>query len=278
MRPHSARPWGIRTVMAVVVLLCAAGLVAWLALGPDGSAAPSASPTSRPDGLSSAAAPTPAEQAPAQANSAPALGGPASRGAGDGSSVWLQAGQAPDATGIGSPGGAATAPPPAPVLSPEQRARADALSKLGYHIPERYYQMSLPALRQSAARGDAQALTHLAERYLFALDGQPQHPEYEPGFDYRQAARQALQQAYLGGNRHAAAMISESYLSERKPLEAAAWNLVARRAGDDLSADWFVRTQDYQQLSEAQRTEAARRAEALWALLHPTTSSPSGQG
>ncbi|HLO96362.1 MAG TPA: hypothetical protein VK195_18795, partial [Burkholderiaceae bacterium] len=107
----------------------------------------------------------------------------------------------------------------------------------------------------------------LAERYLFALDGRPQDPEHEPGYPYREAAREALRQAYVRGNLHAAAIISESYLLEKRPLDAAAWNLVARRSGDALSADWLLRTKDYLQLNEAQRNEAVRMAESLWADL-----------
>lgn len=152
-------------------------------------------------------------------------------------------------------------------LSPEDKAVNDKLAQLGYNIAERYYRMPLSELRQVAASKDVQGLTHLAERYLFALDGKPQEPEHEPGFPYREAARNALTEAFLQGNRHAAAMISEAYLLERKPLDAATWNLVARRAGDDLSAEWFLRTQDYQQLSESSRLEAQRRADALWAEL-----------
>jgi hypothetical protein len=127
--------------------------------------------------------------------------------------------------------------------------------------------MPLAALRQAATGGDRQALTHLAERYLFALDGKPMDPDHEPGYPYREAAREALRQAYVRGNLHAAAIISESYLLEKRPLDAAAWNLIARRSGDTLSADWLLQTQDYQQLNESQRREAGRMADTLWADL-----------
>lgn len=151
--------------------------------------------------------------------------------------------------------------------TPEQQALNAQLRQLGYHIDERYYQMPLAALRQAAANRDRQALTHLAERYLFALDGKPQEPDYEPGFAYRDAARDALQQAYLQGNLHAAAMISEAFLQERRPTDAAAWNLIAQRSGDKLSADWFLGTRDYQQLSDAQKQDALRQADQIWAEL-----------
>ena len=178
-----------------------------------------------------------------------------------GQQAWLAAGQ-------GSTTGQAGLP--APDLQPEtpqQQAEAEALRQLGYHIDQRYYQMTLATLRQAANAGDRQALTHLAERYLFALDGKPQDPDFEPGYPYREAAREALRQAYVRGNLHAASIISESYLLEKRPLDAAAWNLVARRAGDTLSADWLLKTKDYQQLNDAQRTEATRMADNLWADL-----------
>jgi len=179
---------------------------------------------------------------------------------------WQLASMAGRAGAAAEAGGASAGEPPTG-LSEEDKAVNEKLAALGYQIAERYYRMPLSELRQAAARKDVQGLTHLAERYLFALDGKPQEPEHEAGFPYREAARSALTEAYLQGNRHAAAMISEAYLLERKPLDAAAWNLVARRAGDELSADWFLKTQDYQQLSEASRQEAQRRADALWEQL-----------
>ncbi|AUH50951.1 hypothetical protein CXB49_09060 [Chromobacterium sp. ATCC 53434] len=127
--------------------------------------------------------------------------------------------------------------------------------------------MSLAELREQARLGNPQALTHLAERYLFQLDGHPREPDYEPGFRYRDEAREALQQAYAQGNAHAAAMISESYLLDKQVDEAAAWNLVARRAGDALSADWFLKTKDYQAMGDQQKAAAAQRADQLWKTL-----------
>ncbi|MCV2362140.1 hypothetical protein LNV23_01600 [Paucibacter sp. DJ1R-11] len=185
--------------------------------------------------------------------------GPAASAATSSSNPW-QLAQA--STAMAETGGSE-----APELSPEDRALNEQLRRLGYQIDERYYRMPLGQLRQAAAAKDVQALTHLAERYLFALDGKPQEAEHEPGFPYREAARSALTEAYLRGNRHAAAMISETFLLEKKPLDAAAWNLIARRAGDELSADWFLKTQDYLQLGDAGRQQAAEKAEALWAQL-----------
>ena len=192
----------------------------------------------------------------------PASGAQGGGAQASGQQVWLAAGQ-------GGPAGNASGTPAPDIQpdSPQQRAEAEALRKLGYHIDQRYYLMGLAELRQAAAGGDTQALTHLAERYLFALDGKPQDPEHEPGYPYREAAREALRQAYVRGNLHAAAIISESYLLEKRPLDAAAWNLVARRSGDTLSADWFLGTKDYQQLNESQRAEAGRMAQSLWAEL-----------
>ena len=186
--------------------------------------------------------------------------GPAASGAPASSSNPWQLAQA--STAMAEAGGSAP-----PDLSPEDKAVNEQLRRLGYQIDARYYRMPLGQLRQAAAAKDVQALTHLAERYLFALDGKPQEAEHEPGFPYREAARSALTEAYLRGNRHAAAMISETFLLEKKPLDAAAWNLIARRAGDELSADWFLKTQDYVQLGDAGRQQAAEKAEALWAQL-----------
>lgn len=178
------------------------------------------------------------------------------------------------AVGDGPPSAAAPAEPLPE--SKAERQRKQALRQLGYAIDERFYRMSLADLRKLAAAGNVQALTHLAERYLFELDGKPQRPGFEPEMRYREEARAALQQAYRLGNRHAAAMISESYLLERQPLEAAAWNLVARRAGDALSADWFLTTKDYRQLNAGQKAAAAERAEQIWRELHPGAVQSKG--
>lgn len=171
------------------------------------------------------------------------------------------------AVAVQSPAAPAAAGPAPPPLSAADKAANDALRGLGYFIDERYYQMGLDALRKAAAGQDVQALTHLAERYMFEFNGHPQARGYEPGFAYMQAAREALQSAYALGNRHAAAMLSESYLMDGQPVDAAAWNLVAQRSGDKLSADWFLTTEDYRRLTEAQRQQATLAADRLWAAL-----------
>lgn len=172
--------------------------------------------------------------------------------------------QAPAQRAAGLAQAAASVGGGAEPADPQELARQEQDRKLGYHIAERYYLMSLSALREQAQRGDWQALTHLAERYMFQLEGHPNQPDHEPGFDYREAARQALEQAYLRGNLHAPAMLSESFLQDRQAVEAAAWNLLARKVGDTLSADWFLKTKDYQRLGEAEKAEAQRRADQLW--------------
>lgn len=143
----------------------------------------------------------------------------------------------------------------------------EKLEKLGYNIKEEYYRLPLGKLRELASTGDSQALTHLAERYMFALDGKPSNPDYEAGFPYQEAASIALRNALTQGNLHAAAMISEAYLLQKKMLDAAAWNLVARRVGDDLSADWFVQTIEYKSMDDQQRKQAQQMAQQLWETL-----------
>lgn len=208
--------------------------------------------------------PAPAAAAAGQAEAAAAAKGAAPARSYQGLSFAVGDGAAPVA---------AAAPPPE---SQAERQRKLALRQLGYAIDERFYRMPLAELRKLAAAGNVQALTHLAERYLFELDGKPQRPDYEPEMRYREEARAALQQAYRLGNRHAAAMISESYLLEKQPLEAAAWNLVARRAGDALSADWFLSTKDYRLLNAGQKAAAAERAEQIWRDLQPGKGAVKG--
>ncbi|WKB51787.1 hypothetical protein [Eleftheria terrae] len=236
-----------------------AGALAWW----QGAAEPA--PPAAPAGVASRAASGPAAAGAGPARRVSALASPAASAAAVPAAAPLPASSM--AMGLPPLGAAPVVPvpavPPAP-LPPEEVAANDALRRLGYHIDERYYRMSLPELRQAAAGQDVQALTHLAERLLFELGGHGPGADAQAGGSQRMAAREALQQAYLLGNRHAAAMLSESYLLERQPVEAAAWNLVARRAGDTLSADWFVRTEDYKRLNDAQRAEAAQRADTLW--------------
>ncbi len=174
--------------------------------------------------------------------------------------------QAPGGGPAGGPDAASDGTAPAP-LPPAEVAANEALRQLGYYIDQRYYRMDVASLRKAAAGNDVQALTHLAERYMFELDGHPQAPGFEPGFPYLQAARDALQAAYALGNLHAAAMLSESFLVEKRPIDAAAWNLIAQRSGDKLSAEWFQRTEDYQRMTGEQRTKASLMADGLWAAL-----------
>ena len=51
---------------------------------------------------------------------------------------------------------------------------------------------------------------------------------------------------------------------------------MARRAGDALSADWFLTTKDYRQLDAGQKAAAAVRAEQIWRDLQPGKGAAKG--
>lgn len=232
-----------RATLLIAAAAGTAAVAAWLWLPAHFGMAGGASGQAQPAAAKGAGT----EKGVAQASAKPAAGGFSFAVGGDPSAQQQSAAAQPE--------------------TPVERERKQQLRKLGYMIDARYYQMSLADLRMAASRGDPQALTHLAERYLFQLDGHPREPDYETDFRYREEAREALQQAYARGNLHAAAIISESYLLDKQPEEAAAWNLVARRSGDTLSADWLLKTKDYQALTDQQKASAAQRASQLWQSL-----------
>ncbi|MBX9295837.1 hypothetical protein K5M33_16070 [Chromobacterium vaccinii] len=232
-----------RATLLIAAAAGTAAVAAWLWLPAHFGMAGGASGQAQPAAAKGAGT----EKGAAQASAKPAAGGFSFAVGGDPSAQQQSAAAQPE--------------------TPVERERKQQLRKLGYMIDARYYQMSLADLRMAASRGDPQALTHLAERYLFQLDGHPREPDYETDFRYREEAREALQQAYARGNLHAAAIISESYLLDKQPEEAAAWNLVARRSGDTLSADWLLKTKDYQALTDQQKASAAQRASQLWQSL-----------
>ncbi|NHQ82800.1 hypothetical protein HA051_14595 [Chromobacterium vaccinii] len=232
-----------RATLLIAAAAGTAAVAAWLWLPAHFGMAGGASGQAQPAAAKGAGT----EKGAAQASAKPAAGGFSFAVGGDPSAQQQSAAAQPE--------------------TPAERERKQQLRKLGYMIDARYYQMSLADLRMAASRGDPQALTHLAERYLFQLDGHPREPDYEADFRYREEAREALQQAYARGNLHAAAIISESYLLDKQPEEAAAWNLVARRSGDTLSADWLLKTKDYQALTDQQKASAAQRASQLWQSL-----------
>ncbi|WP_137936910.1 hypothetical protein [Chitinivorax sp. B] len=174
---------------------------------------------------------------------------------------------------LNTQGGKVAGEPDIQLPTPEEVAQKQQMEKLGYLIPPEYYQMELSALRELAEKGDTFALVHLGERYYFDIKKRQSGPDFEAGVDYTQLAIKSLAEALARGNAHSAAMISEIYLVENKPVEATAWNLIAERMGDQLSVDWFRRTKDYQQLSANDRRTAAQQAEQLQQALEQQRAS-----
>ena len=146
------------------------------------------------------------------------------------------------------------------IITPEEAARRKKLHDLGYMVPPEYYEKNLKTLKQMAKKGDAYAMVHLGEKYYFELNGQTQHPEYESNVDYNRAAKQSFQDALAAGNVRSAGIIAELYFQEKNSLEAYAWHLVSGRLGDDISAEWFSRTDMALQASLELKQAAERRA------------------
>ncbi|MBR7800403.1 hypothetical protein [Undibacterium fentianense] len=148
-------------------------------------------------------------------------------------------------------------------ISPTEAARRKKLEDLGYMLPPDYYTKDLKALRKMAKAGDSYAMMHIGEKYYFELQGQPNHPEFDKSINYGQAAKVAFQDALIAGNIRSAGIIAELYYQEKNALEAYAWHLVSDRLGDDISADWFRRTDMAQQSSADLKLAAAERAEQI---------------
>lgn len=170
---------------------------------------------------------------------------------------------------------------PARIVEPEKEivsdgelARRKKMIALGYMVPTDYYSKDVKTLKQLAKAGDAYAMVHLGEKYYFELNGQIANPEFERGLDYPVAAKQAFKDALVAGNVRSAGIIAEIYFQEKNPTEAYAWHLVSDQLGDDISAEWFRRTDMAKQASpEIRQAAAIRAAQILRELKLPKKSS-----
>ncbi|WMW81036.1 hypothetical protein RF679_01845 [Undibacterium cyanobacteriorum] len=159
------------------------------------------------------------------------------------------------------------AEPEKEVVSAAELARRQKLQNLGYMVPTDYYTKDLKTLRQLAKAGDAYAMVHLGEKYAFELNGQTSNPEFEQGVDYAKAAKQSFKDALVAGNIRSAGIIAELYFQEQNVTEAYAWHLVSDQLGDDISANWFKRTEMAQQASAQVKQAAQTRANQIMSEL-----------
>ena len=153
------------------------------------------------------------------------------------------------------------------VVSPEELARRQKMKALGYMVPTDYYSKDVKTLKQLAKSGDAYAMVHLGEKYYFELNGQTTNPDFEQGLDYPAAAKQSFKDALVAGNVRSAGIIAELYFQEKNPTEAYAWHLISDQLGDDISANWFRRTEMAQQATPAIKQAAATRAAQIMSEL-----------
>lgn len=152
-------------------------------------------------------------------------------------------------------------------ISPQEAARRKKMEQLGYMVPPDYYTKDLKSLRKMAKAGDAFAMVHIGEKYAFELNGQKDHPEFEPGMNYPEAAKQAFKQALVAGNIRSAGIISELYFNENNALESYAWHIVSEQMGDSISADWFRLNDMSKNASQELKNAAAARATQIVAEL-----------
>lgn len=171
---------------------------------------------------------------------------------------------------VRTPGANSQAGMPEPekeVVSAAELARRQKMQSLGYMVPTEYYTKDLKTLRQLAKSGDAYAMVHLGEKYAFELNGQTSNPEFEQGVDYAKAAKQSFKDALVAGNIRSAGIIAELYFQEQNVTEAYAWHLVSDQLGDDISANWFKRTEMAQQASAQVKQAAQTRANQIMSEL-----------
>ncbi len=150
------------------------------------------------------------------------------------------------------------------IIPPAEAARRKKMIELGYMVPTEYYSKDLKTLRQMAKAGDAYAMVHIGEKYYFEMQGQLTHPEFDRNLDYPNAAKQSFKDALVAGNIRSAGIIAEVYYQEKNVTEAYAWHLVSDQLGDNISAEWFRRTDMAQQASaEVKQAAAARAAQII---------------
>ncbi|MBV1775520.1 hypothetical protein KSF73_07295 [Burkholderiaceae bacterium DAT-1] len=148
-------------------------------------------------------------------------------------------------------------------LSPEAERRRKQMEKLGYFLSPDYYTKDLATIKKLAKGGDAFAMMHLGEKYYFELKDQPGNPEFDPKANYGDLAKEAFRQALVAGNIRSAGIIAELYLQEKNVQDAYAWHLVSAKLGDDISAEWFQKTELAQQASDAVKQAAELQAQKI---------------
>jgi hypothetical protein len=116
-------------------------------------------------------------------------------------------------------------------------------------------------------------MMHMGEKYYFEIQGQINHPEYEQGMDYKKSAKEIFQDALIAGNIRSAGIIAELFYQEGNVVEASAWFIVAAQLGDDISAEWFSRTQMSRQTTQEIRNAAASRAVSILASIRSKMKS-----
>jgi hypothetical protein len=189
---------------------------------------------------------------------------------------------APFATGgelpaVANQGAMANAPtgtsaPDKEVMSEQEAARRKKMTQLGYDIPPDYYTKNLDTLKKLAHKGDAWAMVHLGEKYYFELNGQKNNLEYDTKANYPALAKESFTQALAAGNIRSAGILSELYLQERNMVDAYAWHLLSKRLDDNISAEWFQKTQAYNRLTEIQKQQALSKVPDLIANLNDISS------
>ena len=164
---------------------------------------------------------------------------------------------------LAMPHAAPATTPEKEVISAKEAALRKKMEALGYMVPPSYYAKNLTTLREMGRQGDAFALVHLGEKYYFELNGQKNNPEFDPAMDYPAAAKKSFSEALAVGNIRSAGIISELYLQENNPVDAYAWHLLSKRLGDNISAEWFEKTNVHASLNEQQKQLALAKIPEL---------------
>ncbi len=131
----------------------------------------------------------------------------------------------------------------------------------GYFDSIEMDQYPLETVESLAESGDIKAMQNLADRYYFSLKKRSDSPEAAK--EYSDKAISLYRETVSMGSIRSASILSEIALIEKKPEQAYAWHLIAKKLGDkrqQLYEEHFANTLTEEQIKAGQSLYQAESA------------------